>query len=114
MVAKKGKETLSFYSDEEYKQWEAKQKSLSSWNIEYKKGLAALENEEYREIIQNPNYFVLDKGKDFQGTLETWFAGDSNPRKLKILGIAGEDEMEEAEEPQPQTPQKKEKSKAIF
>jgi DNA gyrase/topoisomerase IV subunit B len=114
VVAKKGNDKKWFYTNKEFDAWHEAQKTLSGWSIEYKKGLAALENEEYREIIQNPNYFVLDKGKDFQGTLETWFAGDSNPRKLKILGIAGEDEIEEVEEPQPQTPQKKEKSKAIF
>lgn len=86
MVAKKGKETLSFYSDEDYKQWESKQKSLSSWNVEYKKGLAALEDDEYQEIIRSPRSYILTKDNGFINTLETWFSGDSNPRKLKILG----------------------------
>jgi len=86
MVAKKGKETLSFYSDEDYKEWESKQRSLSSWSIEYKKGLAALENEEYQEIISNPKTFTLTKDKDFENTLDTWFSKDSEPRKKKILG----------------------------
>jgi DNA topoisomerase-2 len=86
MVAKKGKDTLSFYSDEDYKEWESKQKSLSSWSIEYKKGLAALENEEYQEIISNPKTFTLTKDKDFDNTLDTWFSKDSEPRKKKILG----------------------------
>jgi DNA topoisomerase-2 len=86
MVAKKGKETLSFYSDDEYKQWESKQKSLSSWNIEYKKGLAALEDEEYQEIIRSPRSYILTKDNGFNNTLEIWFSGDSNPRKKKILG----------------------------
>jgi DNA gyrase/topoisomerase IV subunit B len=86
MVAKKGKDTLSFYSDEDYKEWESKQRSLSSWNIEYKKGLAALENEEYQEIISNPRTFTLTKDKDFDNTLDTWFSKDSEPRKKKILG----------------------------
>lgn len=86
MVAKKGNQTLSFYSDEDYKSWESKQRSLSSWSIEYKKGLAALENEEYQEIISNPKTFILTKGKDFEHTLNTWFSKDSEPRKKKILG----------------------------
>jgi len=86
MVAKKGKETLSFYSDEDYKEWESKQRSLSSWSIEYKKGLAALENTEYQEIISNPKTFTLTKDKDFENTLDTWFSKDSEPRKKKILG----------------------------
>jgi DNA topoisomerase-2 len=86
MVAKKGKETLSFYSDEDYKEWEKKQKSLSSWNIEYKKGLAALEDDEYQEIIRSPRSYVLTKDNGFNSTLEIWFSGDSTPRKKKILG----------------------------
>jgi DNA gyrase/topoisomerase IV subunit B len=86
MVAKKGKETLSFYSDEEYKEWESKQKSLTGWNIEYKKGLAALEDDEYQEIIRNPRSYILTKDNQFNNTLETWFSGDSTPRKHKILG----------------------------
>jgi DNA topoisomerase-2 len=86
MVAKKGKETLSFYTDAEYKEWESKQKNLNQWNIEYKKGLAALEDEEYKEIIKNPNAFILSKDKGFLNTLEIWFSKDSEPRKKKILG----------------------------
>jgi len=86
MVAKKGKETLSFYSDEEYKEWETKQRSLKSWDIEYKKGLAALEDEEYKEIIKNPQVFILTKDNEFDSTLDIWFSKDSTPRKKKILG----------------------------
>jgi DNA topoisomerase-2 len=86
MVAKKGKETLSFYSEEDYKEWELKQKSLSSWNIEYKKGLAALEDDEYQEIIRSPRSYFLTRDNGFNSTLNIWFAGDSSPRKKKILG----------------------------
>ena len=86
MVAKKGKQTLSFYSDEEYKEWERKQRSINSWNIEYKKGLAALEDDEYREIIRSPQSYILTRDNGFNSTLKIWFSGDSSPRKKKILG----------------------------
>jgi len=86
MVAKKGNQTLSFYSDEEYKEWEKKQKNLSAWNIEYKKGLAALEDDEYREIIRSPQSYILTRDNGFNSTLKIWFSGDSSPRKKKILG----------------------------
>jgi DNA topoisomerase-2 len=86
MVAKKGKSTLSFYTDAEYKEWESKQSSLNAWGIEYKKGLAALENEEYEEIIKRPKAFSLMKDPAFDFTLNVWFSGDSDPRKKKILG----------------------------
>ena len=110
VVCKKGNDKKWFYTNKDFESWEGSLKTLSGWSIEYKKGLAALENEEYREIIQNPNYFVLDKGRDFQGTLETWFSGDSAPRKLKILGI----DEEEIEEVEVTKPEKEKKSKAIF
>lgn len=113
VVCKKGKETKWFYSNKEFEAWEGSQKTLSGWSVEYKKGLAALEDNEYREIIQNPNYFVLDKGAGFQEALETWFAGDSAPRKVKILGIE-EDPAEEETEPEPEPKAPKKRSNAIF
>jgi DNA topoisomerase-2 len=86
VVAKKGSESLWFYTAKEFDEWQSKQKSLNSWNVEYKKGLAALENEEYLEIIRNPRLMTIEKGEKFHDTLMTWFAGDSTPRKHKILG----------------------------
>jgi len=87
LVAKKGKDTLCFYSQEEYDYWKSVTKTHSTWNVEYKKGLAALENLEYKEIIQNPKYFVLTKDENFKEILDTWFGKDSQPRKQKILGL---------------------------
>lgn len=118
VVCKKGNDKKWFYTNKEFEAWEEAQKSLTGWSVEYKKGLAALENDEYKEIIQNPNYFVLDKGRDFHATLSTWFSGDSNPRKLKILGIEGDEDVEVTEEVPPTKIEKQEKqekkSKAIF
>ena len=93
MVAKQGKKTLEFYSDEEYKEWEEKQTNLKKWNIEYKKGLAALEDAEYREIIRHPRTFVLTKDNNFIQTLKIWFGNDSEPRKKKILGESVEKDI---------------------
>ena len=59
---------------------------LNSWSIEYKKGLAALEDAEYKEIIRSPRTFTLTKDKDFNNTLDIWFSKNSEPRKRKILG----------------------------
>jgi DNA topoisomerase-2 len=92
VVAKKGGETLSFYSNTDFDEWMGKAKDLKKWDIAYKKGLAALEDEEYKEIIQNPRMFSIAGGKELKTTLDTWFAGDSAPRKAKIMG--GEEEPE--------------------
>lgn len=86
VVAKKGKAVENFYTESDYKDWESKQRSLTSWSIEYKKGLAALEDDEYKDIIRNPKMFALTRDVDFELTLNAWFAGDSQPRKSRILG----------------------------
>lgn len=88
VVTKKGTEILSFYSSEDFEEWSKNQKDLKKWDVAYKKGLAALENDEYKEIIKNPRMFAVSGGKMLKLTLDTWFAGDSTPRKLKILGEA--------------------------
>jgi len=61
-------------------------RNLNSWSIEYKKGLAALEDAEYKEIIRSPRTFTLTKDNEFNNTLDIWFSKDSTPRKSKILG----------------------------
>jgi hypothetical protein len=69
-------------------------KDLKKWDVSYKKGLASLSDEEYREIIQNPKMFSILGGNELKSTLDTWFAADSAPRKLKILGKSeGEDNI---------------------
>jgi DNA topoisomerase-2 len=84
VVAKKGKESLSFYTNEEFEEWMTKTKS-SSWDIEYKKGLAALENAEYEQIIMNPKLVQIKNDKDYKESLNAWFGADSAPRKERIL-----------------------------
>jgi len=93
VVAKKGTETLSFYTNADFEEWMGKVRDLKKWDVAYKKGLAALEDAEYKEIIQNPNLFAVSGGKELKPTLEAWFAGDSSIRKQKILGIVEETEV---------------------
>jgi DNA topoisomerase-2 len=90
VVVEKAGEKQSFYSNEEFDEWTRKTKDIKKWDIGYKKGLAALADAEYREIIQQPKMFSIAGGKELKITLETWFAGDSAPRKRKILGIEEE------------------------
>ena len=92
VVAKRKGETLSFYSADEFNEWQAKQKDLSKWDVAYKKGLAALEDEEYREIIKNPNMFAIEADGSLKQTLDAWFGGDPAIRKVKIMGTQVETE----------------------
>lgn len=84
VVAKKGKEILYFYSSDEYSQWESKV-DAKKWDIEYKKGLASLEDYEYEEIIKNPRLVRIKNDKFYKESLKSWFGADSAPRKKMLL-----------------------------
>lgn len=90
VVAKRKGETLPFYSAADFDTWQEKQKDLSKWDIAYKKGLAALEDEEAKEIIVSPKMFSIAGGSGLKPTLDAWFASDPAIRKLKILGEPAE------------------------
>ena len=85
VVAKKGSKSINFYTNEEFDKWSQKNQ-VKSWEIEYKKGLAALEDSEYSEIIKNPFLVQIKNDKDYKSSLEAWFGKDSTPRKERILG----------------------------
>ena len=84
VVAKKGKDVLSFYTKDEYNEWESKT-NTKLWNIEYKKGLAALESDEYEQIIKNPKSIQMKNDPLYRESLKAWFGGDSNLRKVRLL-----------------------------
>jgi DNA topoisomerase-2 len=86
VVAKKGNETLSFYTHEEFEKWQSSVRDIKKWDVSYKKGLAALENEEYAEIIRNPKTFSIVPGDDLKQVLDDWFGANPAVRKKKILG----------------------------
>lgn len=87
VVAKKGKEVKQFYSNDEYLTWE-KKTGAKGWNVEYKKGLAALEDAEYKEIVHNPVLIKLSNDKLYKDSLSNWFGSDSEPRKEKLLKLS--------------------------
>ena len=86
VVAKKGSTTHNFYTNSEFEAWLSKN-SAKSWNIEYKKGLAALEDAEYEEIIRNPNIVQIKNDSSYKESLDAWFGSDSAPRKQRILKL---------------------------
>jgi DNA gyrase/topoisomerase IV subunit B len=84
VVAKRGKEVISFYTKDEYQHWESKN-VIKHWDVEYKKGLAALEDDEYQEIISNPRVVQINRDSLYKDSLHTWFGGNSELRKKKLL-----------------------------
>jgi DNA topoisomerase-2 len=88
VVAKSKKEQLLFYTNEDFEAWESKLKNRKDWDISYKKGLAALEDAEYADIIKNPKMFAILPGENLKQSLDDWFGPDPAVRKKKILGEA--------------------------
>ena len=86
VVAKKGKSTEYFYSNEDYRNWESTT-DIKKWDVEYKKGLASLEDPDYEEIIKNPKLLQITEDDLAKDSLKAWFGGDSSLRKKKLLSI---------------------------
>lgn len=80
----KSKKKELFYSQNEYNDWEAKN-DLKQYEIKYKKGLAALVDDEYQDIINNPRMTLITKDDLSRGSLDVWFGKNSDLRKVELL-----------------------------
>lgn len=80
----KGKKKILFYSQTEYNEW-ADKNDLKTFEIKYKKGLAALVDDEYQDIINSPRLTLINKNDVSSGSLETWFGKNSDLRKVELL-----------------------------
>lgn len=81
---KKSKKKLLFYTSVEYDKW-LENVDINQWEIKYKKGLAALVDDEYNEIINNPNIISIRKDDLSDKYLDIWFGKSSDLRKDQIL-----------------------------
>ena len=59
--------------------------NLNNWAVKYKKGLAALVDDEYKEIINNPKLTNITKEDISFESLDIWFGKDSEKRKKELL-----------------------------
>ena len=80
----KTKKKLLFYTQAEYNEWE-KTNDVKQWEIKYKKGLAALVDDEYQDIINNPKMTLITKDEATKLSLEIWFGKNSDLRKVELL-----------------------------
>lgn len=81
---KKTGKCLNFYYDDEWDAWVKKNKT-DGWDIEYKKGLAALDDGQYAEIIRNPRLYYYELTEESREKLNLWFGSDSAPRKDELM-----------------------------
>ena len=75
---------ISFYSQTEYDDW-CKKSDEKKFIIKYKKGLGALVDDEYRDIIRDPRLTLITKDDFSKNSLNTWFGKNSDLRKNELL-----------------------------
>lgn len=80
----KTKKKFLFYSQSEYNEWSTKN-DLKSFEIKYKKGLAALVDDEYQDIINNPRMTLISRDDMSENSLDIWFGKNSDLRKTELL-----------------------------
>lgn len=80
----KAKKKVLFYTQNEYNIW-SEQNDLKQFEIKYKKGLAALVDDEYDDIINRPRLTLITKDEASKGSLETWFGKSADLRKNELL-----------------------------
>ena len=83
MVARQGKKEVKFYYQEEYETW-CKDNDATKWEITWYKGLGALEDSEYKDMIQNPNMYYYELDDLAHVELDIWFGKNSDKRKEKL------------------------------
>jgi len=81
--AKKAKKIL-FYTQTEYNDW-ADKADMKQYEIKYKKGLAALVDDEYQDIINSPRMTKISKDDISTEYLDIWFGKSADLRKTELL-----------------------------
>ena len=81
--AKKAKKIL-FYTQTEYNDW-ADKADMKQYEIKYKKGLAALVDDEYQDIINSPRMTKISKDDISTEYLDIWFGKNADLRKIELL-----------------------------
>lgn len=84
LIARQGRKSEKFYYKSDFDKW-CEKNDPSKWDIEYYKGLSALEDSEYKELIQNPNIYYYELDDVALDELEIWFGKDADKRKEKLL-----------------------------
>ena len=78
------KDKVIFYTQNEFTEWE-KNNNVSLYDIKYKKGLAALIDDEYDDIINKPKLTLIKKDDSSNDSLNVWFGKNSSLRKNELI-----------------------------
>jgi len=80
----KSKKKIPFYNQNDYNKW-MESVNLKDWEVEYKKGLGALVDDEYKEIINSPILTRITNDESSKKYINVWFGKDSDLRKNELL-----------------------------
>lgn len=80
----KSKKKISFYTQSDYNKW-IDTVNPKDWSIKYKKGLAALQDDEYEEIISKPRAILVTTDEMTKDSLNIWFGDNPDLRKNELL-----------------------------
>lgn len=83
LIARQGKKEIKFYYKNDFDEW-CSNNDVKKWDIEYYKGLSALEDHDYKDLIQNPNIYYYELDDNALDELDIWFGKDADKRKEKL------------------------------
>ena len=90
-IPKQGKKNkIFFYTQKEYDNWAIKN-NVNKYELNYKKGLAALVDDEYKDIINNPKLTLICRDDLSSNTLDIWFGKNSELRKNELLKLRNDE-----------------------
>ena len=82
IISRKGKDCKKFYTMDEFN---AAEKKLKGYSHKYAKGLGGLNNQESKEMYQEPKFLYFKKDEAADSMFRKWFAkGDSETRKQML------------------------------
>lgn len=82
IISRKGKDCQKFYTMDEFNSAE---KKLKGYSHKYAKGLGGLNNQESKEMYQEPKFLYFKKDEAADSMFRKWFAkGDSETRKQML------------------------------
>lgn len=80
----KTKKKINFYTQDDFNKW-SETANHKEYEISYKKGLAALLDDEAKEMIQNPRLTLIKTDNLSKEYLNIWFGKESELRKKELL-----------------------------
>lgn len=78
VILSKGKQTKWFYTITEF---DVQKEKYKGWELRYIKGLGSLREHEYSEVVNNPQYDIVDLGPDWEELFEMLLGDEAELRK---------------------------------